>query len=169
MSLFPDSWPAVIAFEAPLIELMARGSILYLTILALFRLLPRRTGNELTATDLVLVLIIAEAASHALGEYQSVGDGLVVVLTLMFWNYLLNYLSYRFRFFERLTTAPPLEIIRDGKLLRRNMKRELLTLDEIMEGLRKQGIENLSQVKLARVETEGEITVIKKNSITGSR
>ena len=117
-----------------------------------------------TITDLVFVLIVAEAAAHAMGAYESVTEGLIVVATLIGWNYLLNVLSFHFKFVERLTSAGPLPIIRDGKLLQKNMTRELLTENELMESLRKEGVEDIENVKVARVEPEGRITVVKKET-----
>lgn len=161
MDFFPDSWTEVFAFEKPLLELVVRGTSLYLLILAFLRVLPRRTGTELSNSDLVFVLIVAESAAQALGNYNSVGDGAVVVTTIMGWNYLLNFLSYHFSFVERLTSAPPTTLIKNGRLNRRAMRQELLTEDELMESLRKQGVEDLKEIKIARVEAEGRITVIK--------
>jgi uncharacterized membrane protein YcaP (DUF421 family) len=63
---------------------------------------------------------------------------------------------------ERLTSAPPLPVVRDGKLLRRNMRREFLTEEELMNHLRQQGFSEVKDVKEAYVESEGKITVIGK-------
>jgi uncharacterized membrane protein YcaP (DUF421 family) len=63
---------------------------------------------------------------------------------------------------ERLTSAPPLPVVRDGKLLRRNMRREFLTEEELMNHLRHQGFSEVKDVKEAYVESEGKITVIGK-------
>lgn len=160
MDLLPDSWSTIFALETPLLELVARGSVLYLAILVLMRFMPRRTGGELALMDLVFVVLIANAAANALGDYSAVPDAIVLIATLMFWDYLLNVLSYRFPLVERWVSPPPLEIIRNGKLLRRNMKQELLTEEELIEQLRQLGIEAIDDVKVAYVESEGKITAI---------
>lgn len=160
MGLLPDSWSAIFSLEKPLLELVARGTALYIVILVFMRFMPRRTGGELAIMDLVFVLLIANAAANALGDYSAVGDGVVLIATLMTLNYVLNFMSFRFRLVERLVSAPPLQIVRDGKLLRRNMRREFLTEDELMDHLRRQGIDDLQDVKTAFVEGEGNITVI---------
>ena len=69
-------------------------------------------------------------------------------------------MSYRFPAIERQFSAPPIEVIRDGKLLRRNMRREYLTEEELMSFLRAEGIDDLADVKLAHVESEGRISVV---------
>lgn len=148
--------------ETPLLELALRGSALYLAILALMRLMPRRTGGELATIDLIFLLLIAESASNAFGDYRSVTEGLVLVIVLMLWNFVVNAASYRFRFIERLVSSPPIEVVRDGKLLRRNMRREFLTEEELMSSLRQQNINSLDQVRKAVIEGEGAITVVRR-------
>ncbi len=152
----------VFSIEASIPELIIRGSVLYWGILLLMRILPRRTGGEMAMMDLIFIILIAEAASHALGDYTSVSAGFVVILTLVIWNYLVNLLSYKIPFFERLVSAPPLQIIKDGKVLQRNMRREYLTKEELIEHLRKEGIEDINEVKAAFIESEGQITIIPK-------
>ena len=150
----------IFSISASVPELASRASLLYLGILVLLRILPRRTGGELAMMDLIFVILIAEAATHALGEYSSVTEAIIVVLTMMTWNYLINVLSYHFPAFGKLASAPPLLIIKNGQLLRRNMRREYITENELMEQLRKEGLESVQNVKEAFVEGDGTITVI---------
>ena len=69
-------------------------------------------------------------------------------------------MSFRSRFVERLITPPPLQVVRNGELLWRNMRRELLTREELMDQLRHEGIDDLAKVKTAYVEPEGKLTFI---------
>ena len=148
-------------------ELILRGTVLYLGILLLFRLLPRRSGGETAMMDLIFVLLIAEAATHSLGGYSSVTEGFIVIVTLVSWNYLTNFLSYHFPFVEKLVSAPPIQIIRNGKLIKRNMRREYLTEEELTDHLRLEGIEDVDQVKAAYIESDGKISVLCKTKKTG--
>lgn len=161
MTWFPDDWSALFVVDIPLLELFVRGSVLYFAILFLMRLMPRRTGGELATMDLIFLLLIAEAASNGFGEYTSVGEGLILVVVLMGWNYIVNASSYRFRCIEKLVSSPPIEIVRNGEMLRRNMRREFVTEEELMSALRRQGLDSLDQVKSATIEGEGPITVVK--------
>ena len=155
-------WGSVFASENAPLELFARGSILYFAMLVLMRLMPRRAGGGVALMDLLLVVLLADAASHALGTYKSVTDAVVLIVTIAGWNYLLNVLSFHVRFIERLVSPPPLQVVRDGQLLWRNMRRELLTKDELMDHLRQAGVDTLDKVKAAYVEAEGKLTVICK-------
>lgn len=147
--------------ESPILTLILRGTILYLGILFLIRLLPRRTGGQLEVLDLIFILLITEAASHALGDYTSLTEGFIVILTLVAWSFLINVLSYHFVFVEKLVSASPIVIIKNGKMLRRNMRREYLTERELLEHLRIEGIEDLTKIKKACVESNGDISIVK--------
>ncbi|WP_170866186.1 DUF421 domain-containing protein [Pontibacter flavimaris] len=148
------------AISTPILELILRGSLLYLGILFLLRILPRRTGGEMAPMDLLFIVLIAEAATHSLGGYSSVTEGFVVILTLMAWNTIVNSLSYHLPFVEKLVSSPPLQVIKDGKLLRRNMRREFLTEEELLEHVRREGIEDVKDIKSAYVEGDGQISFI---------
>lgn len=147
--------------ETPILELVLRAAILYLGILLLLRLVPRRTGGEMATMDLLFVVLIAEAATHSLGGYSSITEGFIVILTLMVLNYSINFLSYYSPLVEKLVSSPPLLVVKDGKLLRRNMRREFLTEEELMEHLRREGIEDVKDVKAAHVEADGHISFIR--------
>jgi uncharacterized membrane protein YcaP (DUF421 family) len=148
----------------PILELVLRGSLLYLGILLLLRILPRRTGGEMATMDLLFIVLIAEAATHSLGGYSSISEGFIVILTLMAWNTIVNSLSYHLPFVEKLVSSPPLQVVKNGKLIRRNMRREFLTEEELMEHLRREGIEDLMDIKSAYVEGDGQISFISKQS-----
>ena len=160
----PEGWLEVFQPQAPVLELVARGSVLYVCILVLLRVMPRRTGGELATMDLIFVVLIADAAAQALGDYSSVADAVVLVVTLMVWNYLVNALSFRYAFIETLVSSPPLQVVRDGRILWRNMRREFITEEELMGHLRAQGFDDVADVKAAYVESEGAITAVGRQS-----
>ena len=163
MDILPDSWAGIWALQTPIAELLARAAVLYFGILFLLRLMPRRTGGELGTMDLVMILLVTEAATHSLGGYSSLGDGLFVIVSLMLIDYGVNALSYRARWFERLVAAPPVAIVIDGRIQRRNMRREFITGDELQAEMRAHDIKELSEVERAIVEPEGEITFITRS------
>ncbi|AYO58249.1 hypothetical protein CO230_09000 [Chryseobacterium sp. 6424] len=151
------------SIEVPIAELFLRGTIIYLGILLLMRVLLRRIGGELAMMDLVFIILIAEAATHSFGGYESVSEGFIVILTLVGWNFAVNWLSFHFPFIEKLVSARSIQIVKDGKLLRRNMRREYITQEELLESLHREGIDDISKVKAAFVEGDGAITFVKKD------
>jgi len=161
MLLLSIDFEKIFQVQTPVLELVLRGALMYLGILTLLRLLPRRTGGEMAIFDLMFVLLVCEAATHALGGYKTVTEGFIVIGTLMACNYLLNVLSYHVPFVEKLISAPAIQIVRNGTLLRRNMRREYLTEEELRDHLRLKGIEDLAEVKAAFIEGDGKISVVR--------
>lgn len=164
MELVAINWESLFFLETSILELIIRSSVLYFGILVLFRLAPRRTGGELAMMDLIFVFLIAEAASHALGDYTSILDGFVIIITLLAWNFSLNVLSYYFPFIEKMVSAPPLQVVKDGVLLRRNMRKEYLTEEELLDYMRKEDIDDIKSVKAAYVDGDGKITILTKKN-----
>lgn len=164
MPVAPEHWRDIFALDAPLLEIIVRGAVMYLLVFILLRGALRRTAGELTMLDFVFVLLVATAAQNAmLGSQSSVAAGLVLVATLIACNYVLNVLSYYIPFFERLVLPPPLPVVKDGKMQRRNMRREFLTEQELMGKLREQGVDDVTDVKAAYIEGDGTISVIPRN------
>ncbi len=107
----------------------------------------------------------ANAAQNALSsDYTSVSDGFILVLTIIFWSYTLNWLGYKFPRVQHFLSPPPLLLVKDGQLNYRNLRRELITDDELMSQLRKQGIEDINKVKRAYMESDGSISAIERDS-----
>ena len=112
-------------------------------------------------TDLLVVVLIADAAQNAMSDdYRSIPDGLLLVGTIIFWSWALNWLGFRFPRIQRFVHPAPLPLVRDGRMLRKNMARELITEDELMSQLRLQGASEVSQVESALMEGDGRISVI---------
>jgi uncharacterized membrane protein YcaP (DUF421 family) len=154
-------WKSIFLPDTSLFEIILRGSIMYIALFTMLRIILKRQTGTLGMTDLLLITLLADAAQNAMaGEYKSISDGIVLVGTIIFWNYAFDWLSYKSEWFGRLIEPPPLPLIRNGRMLRRNMRLELITEDELMMQLRKQGLEDVSKVKQAYIESDGHISVI---------
>jgi uncharacterized membrane protein YcaP (DUF421 family) len=157
----PD-WQSLFIPTTPLLELVLRGSLMYLALLFALRMLGRRQVGSLSLMDLLLIVLIADAAQNAMSaEYRSLTEGFVLCGTLIAWNYLFDFLAFRSTRFARLLEPPPLPLIRDGQLQRRNMRRELLTEEEVLSQLREQGVDDVKDVRLAFIEPDGAFSVLK--------
>lgn len=136
---------------------------MYLALFIMLRVILKRQTGTLGMSDLLLITLLADAAQNAMaGEYKSLPDGIVLVATIIFWNYLFDWLSFKSAWFSRLIEPSPLPLIEDGKMLRRNMRQEFITEDELMMQLRQQGLEDISKVKRAFIESNGQISVIER-------
>jgi uncharacterized membrane protein YcaP (DUF421 family) len=143
-------------------ELVLRGSAMYWFLYLLFRFILRRDVGSIAIADILLLVLIADASQNAMaGGYSTVAEGFVLVATIAAWNYLLDWAAYRFEPVRRLVEAGPLMLVRDGRVLRHNLRQELLSLDDLYAKLRKQGIEDVAQVKSAFMESDGSISVIR--------
>lgn len=156
-------WDALFGFDHAL-ELVVRGTAVYWFLFLLFRLVLRRDVGALGIADVLLIVLIADASQNAMaGEYETITDGFVLVATIAGWNVLMDWVGFRFPATRRFLEPGPLPLVCDGKVQRRNMRRELITHDELMAQLRQHGIERLSQVKRAIMESDGSISVIRRD------
>ena len=155
------NWARLFVPSDSLVELVIRGSIIYLAALGFMRIL-RRQGGSLTRADLLFITLIADASQNGMaGEYRSITEGLVLVGTIFAWNFGLDWLSYHSLLVHRLLEPPPLLIIRAGKPLLRNLRAEMISIEDLMEQLREQGVDDVAQVKRCYVEADGKLSVIR--------
>jgi uncharacterized membrane protein YcaP (DUF421 family) len=94
------------------------------------------------------------------GEYRSITDGLVLVSTIVGWNVAIDWLAYRVPLLRRIFEAQPLLLVRDGKIQRRNLRREWITEDDLRGQLREQGVASVADVRVAYMESDGVVSVI---------
>ena len=161
MILAAADWQGMFVPRVGVGELVLRGTIMYLFILALMRVFRREAGT-LSIPDLLVVVLVADAAQNGMSaEYRSVTEGAILVGTIFTWNYTLDWLSYRSPLIRRLLAPPPLPLIKNGTLLRRNLKSELLTVADLLSQLREHGVDDVRQVKRCYIEPDGRLSVIK--------
>jgi uncharacterized membrane protein YcaP (DUF421 family) len=94
---------------------------------------------------------------------------LILVSSIAFWDYFLDWLGYRFPGVRRLIRPAPLLLIKDGRVLRRSMRQEMITEEELMGQLREHGIERIEEVKKSYMEGDGRISVITTSSTRDSK
>ena len=136
---------------------------MYLALFGLLRVILKRQAGTLGMTDLLLITLLADASQNGMaGDYKSLPDGIVLVATIIFWSYALDWLSFKSPRFQRLIEPPPLPLIKNGQLLRRNMRKELISESDLMGQLREQGISDISRVKDAYIESDGRISVMER-------
>jgi uncharacterized membrane protein YcaP (DUF421 family) len=156
-------WHGLLVPTVSLLELVLRGSAVYLGILVLMRVLRREAG-ALSTADLLVVVLVADAAQNAMAsEYHSITEGAVLVATIFGWNYLLDWLGYRYSWFRSLLQPAPLLLVKDGRVQRRNLRSEMLTIGDLKEQLREQGVSELAQVKRCYLEADGRLSVIRQS------
>lgn len=158
-------WHGVFIPAGSVLEMVVRGTITYLLVFVLLRLMLKRQIGGIGPSDVLVIVLLAEVAGPAFtADYRSVTEGAVLVGTLLFWTYAVEWLGHRFPSFERLIREPKVKLIANGRMLRRNMRAELVTADELMAQLRENGLEDCKDVAAAFMEADGRISVIKNKS-----
>ncbi len=155
-------WNALFVPNTTLAEVVIRGTLIYLLLFVLMRFMRREAG-QIGIADVLIVVVIADAAQNAMaGPYNSITEGAVLIITISFWDFALDWLGYNVKFIGRLIHPPPLALICDGIINLRNLRRELITEAELRSRLREEGIENIKDVKHSYMEGDGRISVIVK-------
>ena len=155
-------WAQVFLPDTPVLEIVVRGSVMYLSLFVLLRVVLKRESGTTGVTDLLVIVLLADAAQNGMsGGYNSIGDGLLLVGVIIVWAYLLDAVAYRWAFAAKLIRPGPLLLVRDGRPLRRNMRRELISMTELRSELREQGIADLAEVRELRMEPDGQFSVIR--------
>lgn len=149
------------AFNVPPWELIVRGTLIYWFIFLMFRFVLRRDAGGVGIADILLVVLVADAAQNGMANnYSSVSEAFVLVGTLMAWNILMDWSGYKSATIRKFLEPPPLRLIEDGRFLLRNMRREFVTQDELEGELRKKGFASVTAVKRAYMESDGSFSVI---------
>lgn len=152
----------LLQFGLPPWELVLRGTLVWWFLFGLFRFVLRRDAGSMGIADILLVVLIADASQNAMSaDYRTVADGFVLMGTLIAWNAAMDWAAWRFNAVRRFVEPAPVVLVRRGHLVARNLRREFISVPELMAHLRQHGVEKLADVKMARMEPDGNITVIR--------
>jgi uncharacterized membrane protein YcaP (DUF421 family) len=155
----------VIQLSVSPLELIVRGTLVYWFLYLLLRFVLRRDASSVGLTDILFIVLLGDAAQNAMiGDGKTVGDGLVLISVLAFWNFTLDFVAFRFPWTRRFLEPSRLTLFKDGKKFRKNMRRELITEEELNAEVRLQGLRGLDEVEAIFLEASGEISVVKKKS-----
>ena len=160
--LIDIDWDKMFTPSVSLWEIMIRGTLTFWFCFLYIRFF-RRGAGQLTIADLLLITLISDASQNSMAaDYDSVTEGCVLVGVLLFWDYAINWLGYRSVLFSKLGQPDPVLLIEDGVMQRKNMRKELITSDELLGMLREQGVDDIKDVKRCCLEGSGDISVVEK-------
>jgi uncharacterized membrane protein YcaP (DUF421 family) len=129
----------------------------------ILRFVAHRQAGQFGTADLLVIVLIADAAQNGFGkDYTSVTEAIVLVITIVGWDYLIDWLAWRFDRLRPLLKVPALTLIEHGKLVDENLRREMISHDDLVGQLRANGVRAVSEVELARLEEDGRVSVIKR-------
>jgi uncharacterized membrane protein YcaP (DUF421 family) len=162
--LFAVDWQSVFVPHESLLEIFIRGTIMFFAMFTLLRVFRRQSG-QVGIADLLVIVVIADAAQNGMaGDSKSVTEAVLLITTIVVWDWFFDWLGFRSAFFSRILEPQGLELVKNGRILRRNMEKELITEEDLMSQLRQQGIEEISEVKQVILESNGHFSVITKDS-----
>jgi uncharacterized membrane protein YcaP (DUF421 family) len=143
-----------------------RAIVMYVFLLAVFRVAGKRTMAQITVFDFVLLLIISEATQQAMiGQDFSITNAALVITTLIAAERGLTWVQRRYKSVDRLLDGMPLVLVEDGKPIEERMKQERIDISEILEAARvSQGLARMDQIKYAVLERSGGISIVPKDS-----
>ena len=157
-TFIPMSIPADLSVY---LNIALRSAAVYAFMLFAFRVFGKRELSQLSISDLVLVLLISNAVQNAMvGENTSLQGGLVAASILFLLNYIIGYLKFKYRNVNKILHSEPVILIYDGKINKKNMNQNFLTISELEAAIREHGVEKIEQVHSAILENDGNISVI---------
>jgi uncharacterized membrane protein YcaP (DUF421 family) len=146
----------------PIVEKLFRTIVVYAFLLLGLRLAGKRELSQLNPFDLVVLLLLSNTVQNAIiGDDNSLIGGIVGAGFLLLINAALVRVLYHYGKLDRIEGRPD-TLIRGGRLLRRHLERELITVCELEAAARRQGIDSLAHVHECRLETGGALTFIQK-------
>jgi uncharacterized membrane protein YcaP (DUF421 family) len=151
------------------LQIVARTGAVYLLVLVGVRLTGKREVGQMTPFDLTLLLLLSNSVQNAMtGPDTSLAGGVVAATVLLSLNFLVAELSGINRKFRRAVQGSPSLLIHDGQLVTEHLKREHLTVDEVMRALREHGIGSISEVAIGVLEVDGSLSFLKIDELPES-
>lgn len=151
--------------DVSVFETIVRGVFMYLAIFALLRVILRGRTSAVSVSDILVLVLISDAAQNAMAaDYSSITSGLVLVTTIVVTSLAMDWLAFRFVAIRRFVHPQHRPLIVDGRVLRKALVEELMTEEELMTQLRLNGVEDPAEVKAAYLEGNGAISVIKRSN-----
>jgi len=153
----------VIAPSVPVWEIVLRTVVVYISVFGLLRIAGKRELGQMSVSDLVVILVIANAVQNSLNAGDvSLTGGLISAATLVGMNLLLDRFGRRLPFFSRFVVTEPTLLLQDGKPIKDHLDREGVDIAEVEMSAREHGIADLAEVSAAILEPDGSISIIPK-------
>jgi uncharacterized membrane protein YcaP (DUF421 family) len=144
-------------------DIVLRGIVLFLFVSFIMRIVGRRELSSLGAIDLVLLIVLGDSIQQGLTQDDySVTGAMIAVSTIAVMQVSLSYVGFRFRRLRPVLEGEPIVIVQDGRVIERNLRRDRITVDEVLEEARQQQIGSLDNVAWAVLESNGKISFLPK-------
>jgi uncharacterized membrane protein YcaP (DUF421 family) len=144
-----------------LLDIAFRSACVYVFMIVSFRVFGKRELSQLSLADLALVVLISNAVQNAMvGENTSLIGGLTAGTVLFALNMIVGYLMFRFKPIRNIIQSEPVTLIYNGRVIKKHLADVLLSEDELQAAIREHGVAHFSDVSVAIMEVDGNISVI---------
>lgn len=141
-----------------------RTVLFYAIIVLVLRIMGKREVGELGVIDVVVFIIMAEVAAFALeSPDKKIMEAIVPILALLAIQLLSSYISLKSKKFRDLVDGDPSVLIRDGKIIEKEMNKQRYNLDDLFQQLREQKVGSIREVTFAFLEPSGNLSVFTKD------
>jgi uncharacterized membrane protein YcaP (DUF421 family) len=153
---------AVKAEELSTLQVCLRALVVYLVLIGYVRFAKKRFLSEATGFDAILVIVIGSVASRAISGTAPFIPSLAGTFVLVLVHWVISYITQNSALLGYIVKGKDTVLIRDGKIDREALAASHMSEDDLEEDLRQEGIETPTQVKMARLERSGRLSVIRK-------
>lgn len=144
-------------------DIVLRAAITFVLILLVTRVVGRRELSSMEPFDLIMLVVIGDFVQQGVTQQDnSLTGSALAIVTIAMLTVLTAYLNFRFKPMRRVLEGAPVILVNDGEVLRKNLRRERLTVAEVEAEARLQQVASLEDVRFAVLETSGKISVIPK-------
>jgi uncharacterized membrane protein YcaP (DUF421 family) len=145
-------------------QLIFKTFLLFLVVVVAMRIMGKRQIGQLQPFEFVIAVMISELAALPLtGEDRNLIHALVPIGVLLFCQVLISLLSIKGVRIREVICGKPTLLIRNGKILEKNMRKEMYTINDLLEQLRFSGVQNINDVEVGILETNGQLSVLLKS------
>jgi len=146
-------------------DLVIRAAVIYIVVFTFTRVLGKRELSSLQPFDLILLVVIGDLIQNGVTQSDQSVTGVILVLsTIGILQVSTSFLGFRFRPLRRFLQGEPIVLVREGEIIRRNLRRERLDESDLAEKARLDGIGSMDDIRWAVLETNGEISFVKRSS-----
>lgn len=165
----PVDWLSLWQPDVNLFEVMLRSSAVFLFAQLVLRLAGRKELGRSSTFDIVLLLLISVCLRKAIvSDDDSLTSAFVALGTMGAWDRFFSWLAMRSHRAAVVLSGKPVELVREGRVNEANLRKSLMSRDELLSRLREHGTESLRKVRLAYLEPDGKVTFLMKKDTEGS-
>jgi uncharacterized membrane protein YcaP (DUF421 family) len=143
------------------VDLVARAVVVFVVVFLVTRVVGRRELSTMEPFDLILLIVTGDLVQQGVTQSDySLTGALTVIATIALLTVALSYVSFKVPRLRPLLDGEPLVLVQDGEVIERNLRRERITVEELLAAARQQQIGSLAKVRFAVLETNGAISFI---------